>query len=304
MIKSITVINPLGESLELELMRPEKSGFIVKSVDGLGPTNATINMTEIATIAGSTYSSARQNRRDIVMNLEFLDSPADGISIEDVRHKSYRYFPPQEKISLIIQTDRRTVETDGYVQANEPDIFSQNEGCAITIQCEDAYLYATVDMETSFSGVTPKFTFPFSGSLPDDPIVMGMLNTSVEENIIYDGDPKTGMLIEIHAVGPVKNIHIHNSTTNESMHIDTTKLAAMTGSGIIEGDTILLDTRDRYKTITLIREGDRRNILNCLNRGTDWLTLRKGDNIIEYRADDGVANLRFNITNKVPYLGV
>ena len=34
MIKSVTVVNHLGESLKLDLASPEKSGFIVKSIEG------------------------------------------------------------------------------------------------------------------------------------------------------------------------------------------------------------------------------------------------------------------------------
>ena len=36
MIKSITVKTYLNDEITLELARPELSGFIVKSVDGLG----------------------------------------------------------------------------------------------------------------------------------------------------------------------------------------------------------------------------------------------------------------------------
>ena len=35
MIKSVTVVNHLGESLKLDLASPEKSGFIVKSIEGI-----------------------------------------------------------------------------------------------------------------------------------------------------------------------------------------------------------------------------------------------------------------------------
>lgn len=43
MIKSVTVVNHLGESLKLDLASPEKSGFIVKSIEGLGPKYGTPN---------------------------------------------------------------------------------------------------------------------------------------------------------------------------------------------------------------------------------------------------------------------
>ena len=43
MIHSITVTNYLGDSIVLELARPEQSGFIVKSVEGLGPAKGNVN---------------------------------------------------------------------------------------------------------------------------------------------------------------------------------------------------------------------------------------------------------------------
>lgn len=52
MIKSLTVTNPKGESLKLELTRPGLSGLAVKSIDGLGPPQASINTSEIATMDG------------------------------------------------------------------------------------------------------------------------------------------------------------------------------------------------------------------------------------------------------------
>ena len=49
MIKSVTVTNYLGESIKLELGFPEKSGFLIQSIDGLGPPKADIHKTEVAT---------------------------------------------------------------------------------------------------------------------------------------------------------------------------------------------------------------------------------------------------------------
>ena len=66
MIRSVTVTNYLGDSIQLELMRPEKSGLIIKSIEGLGPSDAAINMTELSTNDGALYNSARLNKRNIV----------------------------------------------------------------------------------------------------------------------------------------------------------------------------------------------------------------------------------------------
>lgn len=69
-------------------------------------------------------------------------------------------------------------------------------------------------------------------------------------------------------------------------------------------DAIVINTSKGDKSITLIREGVSYNILNCLDKNTDWFTLAKGDNIFAFTADSGVTNLQFRIENKVIYEGV
>lgn len=54
MIQSIKVTNHLQESILIELMNPESSGFIVLSIDGLGPPKAIINFTEMSGLDGSS----------------------------------------------------------------------------------------------------------------------------------------------------------------------------------------------------------------------------------------------------------
>ena len=130
MIKSVTVTNYLNQSITLELTRPELSGFIITSIDGLGPVNATINTTDIATTDGALFNSARVSTRNIVLSVRYL-----GTVIEDIRQLSYKYFPVKKKVNLVIETDNRSLEIEGYVESNEPDIFSKEESAAISIVC-------------------------------------------------------------------------------------------------------------------------------------------------------------------------
>lgn len=304
MIRSITAINYLGDSIKLELTRPEKSGFIVESVEGLGPAEATINTVEVCTTDGGIFNSARANIRNIVMSLVFFNG--GGESIEQIRHKSYKYFPLKRKVKLIIETDTRISETEGYVESNEPDIFSQKEGCQISIICPDAYLFSAGPANTTvFSGVEPAFEFPFCNDSPDeDLLIMGTIENKTERVIVYNGDGEVGITIYIHAVGEASNIAIYNVGTREVMRIDTTKMAAMTGSGIIAGDEITITTSKNNKGITLLRAGKETNILNCLSRDADWFQLAKGDNIFAYTAETGNTNLQFCIENRIIYEGV
>ena len=111
-------------------------------------------------------------------------------------------------------------------------------------------------------------------------------------------------MIYIHAIGPATNINIYNTETREVMSINTTKLEALTGKGIVASDDIIINTLKGEKSITLVREGKSYNILNCLDKNTDWFTLVKGDNIFAFTAESGVTNLQFRIENKVIYEGV
>lgn len=304
MIYSITVTNYLGDSITLELTRPEQSGFIVKSIEGLGPAKGNVNTVEVSTNDGGVFNSARLNIRNPVLDLVFLETDTE--TIEDIRHKSYKYFPVKKKVKMLIKTDNRVSEIDGYVEHNEPAIFSNQEGCQISVICPYPYFYSAGESNiTIFSGIEPLFEFPFENeSLVTNLLEMGEIQNSAEQVITYDGDAEIGVTIIINAIGDATNVTIYNAGTREIMQIDTDKLAALTGEGIVAGDEITIKTTKGDKSITLLRGGVTTNILNCLDKNADWFQLVKGDNVFVYTAETGNGNLQFRIENRVIYEGV
>lgn len=304
MIRAITVTNYLGDSIRLELARPELSGFVVQSVTGLGPGTANINMTEVATNDGSLFNSSRVPSRNIVISLKYMWQS----SIEDVRQLSYKHFPIKKQCTLLIETDNRQAEISGYVEANDPTIFSSNEGSDISIVCPNPFFYSAGPNginTTIFYGVEPLFEFPFSNeSLYECLIEMGLIKNQTEQVVVYNGDAEIGVTITIHAIGKASNITIYNTGTREVMRIDTDKLKKFTGSGIVAGDEIIICTVKGNKTISLLRNGITTNILNCIDKNSDWFQLAKGDNIFAYTAESGSTNLQFKIENRIVYEGV
>lgn len=113
MIHSFAITNYLGDRIKLDLREPEVSGFLIKSVTGLGPVKATVNTTEVVTNDGSMFNSARLSQRNIVFQIVFVDT-VYGETIEDIRQKSYKYFPAKKNVEIIIETDNRYVRTSGY----------------------------------------------------------------------------------------------------------------------------------------------------------------------------------------------
>lgn len=307
MIYSIVVTNYLGDRIKLELGKPDVSGFLIKSITGLGPAKANVNTTEVSTNDGSLFNSARLSQRNIVLDMVFINT-VYGESIEDLRQKSYKYFPLKKSVELTIETDNRYVKTTGYVESNEPNIFSSQEGTQISIICPDPYFYSAEEdgnNVTNFYSIDPMFEFPFSNESLDEPLlVFGEIQIKTEGVITYHGDSEIGVMIYIHAIGPATNINIYNTETREVMRINTEKISLLTGKGIVASDDIVINTAKGEKSITLIREGVSYNILNCLDKNTDWFTLAKGDNIFAFTADSGVTNLQFRVENKVIYEGV
>lgn len=302
MIKSVKIINDANESIELVLTQPELSGFIVKSIDGLGPVKATINKNELATSDGSIFNSARLTDRNIVMNLLYDNTNQ---SIEEVRQMSYRYFPIKRKITFQIFTDNRELEIDGWVESNEPNIFAEREGAQISILCPDPYFRSQGTQITTFYGIEPAFEFEFENdSLTEPRLEMGAIEQSRAKTVYYRGDTEVGVTIKLHAAGPVRNITIYNTTTRQIMKIDTDMLTTLTGQGLDDGDDIVINTTRGNKSIILVRGGENINILNCLDRDTNWFKLIKGDNVFTYIATEGVGNLHFKIENQVLYEGV
>lgn len=413
MLKSVTITNYRGESVVYKIEGVDvndNNGLLITSIDGLGPVKADINMTELVTSDGSVFNSARLESRNIVIEARFTNAK----SIEDARQMSYKFFPIKKRLTIRVETDNRIAETTGYVESNEPNIFSDESDVQISILCESAFFYSPDKDVTTFSGVDPKFEFVYenedaeqkqriiiNGNLNDsydfrwfnsvgqevispnlkisqytfrvDPGVpyidhghdiqgrevwyvptaqIGKLQISSDSgenyydldtikvmdedsgaieiktnnmiiisgtkfntnfgdiifkkvaSVTYTGDSEVGCIIELHAIGTATNVTVYNMYTGERMRIDTDKIAALTGSGIIAGDTITICTIIGKKSITLLREGVNINILNALSKNTDWITLSKGDNVLGITADYGDQNIQFTVTSQVAYEGV
>lgn len=302
MIKSIKVKNYLGDSIVLELTKPEKTGIYIYNIEGLGPSNAEINFKELATEDGSVYNSARVTGKNIVLTLGLLPKP----TVEDSRQLVYKYFPIKKPLTFTIETDNRAAEIVGYVESNEPVIFSKTEYTQISIVCASAYFYSANEKTlTTFSGVESAFEFPFSNeSLTENLIEFGRIYRSKEQVVPYYGDSEVGIVITMHAFGNVSNISIYNIGTRERMRIDTDKLAKLTGSGLVSGDELIISTVKNDKYVRLLRGGYYTNVLNALDRDSAWFLLSKGDNVFAYDAEEGSEVLEFKIENRILYEGV
>lgn len=304
MLKSITVFNHKNESLEMVLANPRTSGFFIKSVDGLGPPKASINTTPLATSDGEKFNSARVGMRNIVLTLAFTEDP----TIEHVRQRSYRFFPLKKYVTLLVTADNRIGRIQGYVEANEPDIFSSESGTQISIICPDPFFTAMDDFSYNtirFWDIAPEMEFPFENeSLTEKLLEVGSLTLTQTKTFEYMGDADVGMLIKATFDGPVENFRVFNPYSSDLILVDHAKLAAITGSGFVAGDVLTVQTRLGIKAALLIRNGVSINILNALGRDIRWPTLQAGFNTLEYSATSGVGNVQLALEFYTLYEGI
>lgn len=163
MIQSFTIVNHLGESLVLDISKPEMTGFAVLSVTGLTNPDAQISTSEIALYDGAIIGNKRLEPRNIVMSLQFYPWNYEKLSIEEIRHRCYYYFPIKKDITFYVTNDSGTYYIKGTIESNETNIFTKTEGAQISILCPDPF-FVKVDSDVNdlISNVIANFQFPFS----------------------------------------------------------------------------------------------------------------------------------------------
>ena len=171
MIKSFKIVNNLNQTLELDINKPEDSGFLISSVTGLTYLQAEISTADIALFDGSILGNRRVGKRNIVMNIVFYEDNRQKLSIEELRHKCYKFFPIKQKVRFYVTNDSGTYWIDGYIEANEINIFTKQEGAQISILCPDPYFVKTeADISQLVSKIEPNFSFPCSFEFEGEPV--------------------------------------------------------------------------------------------------------------------------------------
>lgn len=304
MIESVSVTNFKGETLTIELSSPQSSGFAVTGIAGLGPVKAEINTVSYVMRDGSLYSSARTDNRNIVFG--FLFTPSDGDTVEDVRQRSYRYFPIKSKVELVFKTTNRNARIVGYVEANEPDIFSEHESTQISVICPDPYFYDnSTKQQIAFLEKRGLFSFPFYNSGSVKEIKMGEIYRMTMKSFSYNGDTPTGIVVSLSFFGSVLGkIFLSNKTTNQTITLDTAQIAPVNRPE--NGDVIEICTLsgEKYARITKKDANGYYDILESVD--TCVLDVVGGENQFEITTDSSVEGdfIELSITTTETFEGI
>ena len=305
MIESISITNYLDKTTDIELGSPEKSGFAILDITGLGPGKADVNVTDMGVMDGGIYNSSRLKYRNIVIKLRFV--PNENNTIEDIRQKSYEIFKIKKMLKLTVTSTNRRLEIYGYVETNDPTIFSKEEGTQISIICPNPYFSSVYNTETVLKGIESTFEFPFSNeSLTESTIVMSNMMNNTDRVISYQGDSDIGLFIDITLNGRINNnIKLTNYNIGKQLTISTERIESIIKGELLYGDRIVISTIQGSKYISLIRGDTEINILHSLMPDSDWIYLTRGFNLIAVDAGDDSNNIKdLIIYSKTLYEGV
>lgn len=345
MIKSVTITNYLGSldehiqrslgiskyeyngnTIHVKLDDPFPShGWLIKSITGLGPPKADINTTDLATTDGSSYNSARLQGRNIVLTLGF-DNCDDA---EEARELSYKFLPIKRKVYLSVETNNRNARVVGYVESNEPDVFSKAVQSTVSIVCPDPFFYSNEygysPHIVQFAGLDSEFYFDDWNHEGQSVVParsyeteFGVMTEVIAKSFVYEGDQEVGITMTIHFIDSVgDNIIIYQTKNSQNpnepeIQVDFKLLiekfnALMDNFGLddnfIAGDTITINTSNGQKRILLTRGGNTYNILNAVDRQSDWFQLGKGSNTF-WMYTPNMSHLTFQLENYVIYEGI
>lgn len=301
MIKSIIITNSIGESLELKLTNPWETGIGIKSITGLGTPKYSVNTLPYASGDGSLIGNVIATTRNIVFEFYPLDNPL----VENSRQRLYRYFQVKKPVIMTFNLDNRNVSIDGYVEDNNPDIFSERETIQISVICPDPYFRENFASSEFFYGEAPLFEFPFSNeSLREKLIVISELSLDNRATISYDAEIDAGLMIVIDCYSEPGDITIYNVDTLAKIKVYSDIVKQITGTKLSAGDQVLISTYSGDKYVQLLREGRYFNILGAVNKDLEWFTLQQGPNSYTYTTAEEHASIVMSFRYRNTYASI
>ena len=295
MIKSVTVTNYRGDSLEMPLEWPNPSGLLISKIDGITPGNVQVNSQDFAVLDGGVYNSSRMQTRNITIEFYYgrgsQVADVDNHDVETSRHIAYRYFPVKTQVRLDFLTDERNLSIWGYVESNDTDIFSEHEKGQVSIVCPDPYFYEHDTVVFNFGDSIPEFEFPFSNESLTEPLIcFSDYGPGSIYSVEYNGDIEVGITLRIHFLKTqtVPEITFYDINDNKKLVLDFDEIKANTGVTFIGqyGDIVFSSVRGQ-KDIWYERFGKRQSIIGAFDvQNFPWMYLTPGENLFGFMVDD------------------
>lgn len=201
------------EPLVLNIInRPDTDLFEVRDIIGLGPVKADVNTTPKGSVDGTFFSGANVGERNIVLTLG-LNPDWNEWTVSRLRRLLDKYFMSKQTIRLVFETmEFSPVEISGYIESNEPNMFSKDPEHQISIICPDLY-FKSVDQ------------VHIDGVVGEDPLEIdyeGNIETGITVSVMRGADLVEPTLIGIRVMDPFESsIEVdHGASSLVAFHVN------------------------------------------------------------------------------------
>lgn len=245
--------------VDLPIVGADPSGaFVLKSADGLGPTEVGVSIAE-TTQEGGLYQGRKAQNRQVVMRVGLQPEWDIGQTPEELRTDLYGLLTPKfgqlVRMEVVDVSDDVLAKAQGHLSKMEVALFSETPEVQITLDCDHPYLLAPV----------LKYQIPAEVVVADQTIL----------DVVNEGTAPSGFTMGITFTAPTAvAIQIADDDPfGERMDISGSWAA---------GDTLIVDTRSGTRGIWKIPSGGSvpASILDNLSGLSTWLQLHGGLNKI------------------------
>lgn len=281
-------VNSEGTGIEL-YSRP----YRLVEVNGLSDVDADVYSYKLPYQSGERFINARLRPREIKLLVKIV--ARDYGELESLRVKISRVFNPELKLGTLMYESENKKRVINAVPTHLPIMPDGNrrtdyfQYVIIDLYCPTPYWESIDSEEQPMSAYTELFNWP-SDLWPINEDGAPAFNTGIvgeEKILINDGDVETP--VEIFLVGPSVKPRITNETTGQSITIN---------DSLDEGDTIYINT----ETSEITKNGE--DIFHKIHWNTEFWYIKKGKNIITYKADEGETDAKLTIKWKRRYNAV
>lgn len=143
MLTDIGLSGELGTAIIQYGRSRSSTGYILDSVEGLGPAPGNISISDYAIVPGGQFHSSTVNARNIVISIELSSDNNENKSVRELRRDLMSFFPVGGMLSVTLydteSLDER-LSTTGYLETFDVDMFSKRPLVTLSIVCPSPYL--------------------------------------------------------------------------------------------------------------------------------------------------------------------
>lgn len=272
-----------AESVDFPIIGAEASGpFILKGVDGLGPTDVTVRLVRTV-LEKAVYQGKTAALRQIIAVVGLQPDWDIGQTPGDLRKTLYTLLTPRygQMVKCEVVEDGDTVAfAQGQISKMEPAMFTKDPAVQITMDCDYGYLLSPTDVEQE----------------PVQVDVGGIRGFDV----VNDGDAPSGFKAGFTLMANVGMTLVlsDENPLGQKMQIE--------GINWLAGDRFVIDTRPGSRGVWRGPGGGALvSVLNNMNAGvSEWMQLYGGTNRLLLNTTAFDWDPVFNFVHQPAYWGV